>query len=158
MSGRAWRITIDPSSSVAEILRRHPEVAPVLARMGLDACRGGKHPLEFACRAHGIALPEVLQAMGAVSSPPATGASDTVEITCEMTVKDVIERQPATAAVFARNGLMGCGGSTGPDEPLGWFAHVHNVRAGRTRELLQALPQGGCPPRVRPGRRVAVRK
>ena len=41
-----------------------------------------------------------------------------------MTVRKVVRKFPATLPVFDRHGLMGCGGSQGPVEPLGWFAQV----------------------------------
>src|SRR4030095_1587940 len=42
-------MSIDPKLTVAEILERHPEARAALAKLGLDACCGGRHPLEFAC-------------------------------------------------------------------------------------------------------------
>ncbi len=42
-------------------------------------------------------------------------------------IRDILARFPETAAVFARHGLVGCGGPAGPDEPLAFFARVHHV-------------------------------
>ncbi len=124
---------IDPGMTVAEILKRHPEARPVLAGLGLDACCGGSHPLEFACRAHRIPLERVLAAIEEVSTPRPR------LIDPEMTVREVIRRFPATLPVFDRHGLMGCGGSQGPVEPLGWFAQVHHVDLdGLVEELEEA--------------------
>ena len=64
---------LDPKLTVAEILRRFPATGPVLAAQGLDACCGGSHPLEMACKAHGISVENVvLQLQEAISlSAPA---------------------------------------------------------------------------------------
>src|SRR5262245_33989741 len=68
---RAAGSGIDPAEPVASILKRFPAAAPVLARRGLDACCGGKHPLEMACRAHGVPLVEVIAEIeSAVSRGP----------------------------------------------------------------------------------------
>jgi hypothetical protein len=150
-------MTIDPAMTVAEIIRRQPGAAAILARFGLDTCCGGSHPLEFACRAHRIDLAEVLRALergdgapaaaaacpacvtsidAATAAPRVGGTPVSVELpgrslrpvlTADMTLRDIIGRWPATAAVFGRHGLMGCGGAQGPVEPVGWFAKVHHV-------------------------------
>src|SRR5262245_27443911 len=54
---------VDPGEPVERILKRFPAAGPVLARLGLDACCGGRHPLETACRAHGVPLAEALTAI-----------------------------------------------------------------------------------------------
>lgn len=56
---RAPGSDIDPTEPVERILKRFPAAAPILARHGLDTCCGGRHPLEMACRAHGVSLAEV---------------------------------------------------------------------------------------------------
>ena len=56
-------MSIDPKMTVAEILSLHPEARPALAQLGLDACCGGKHPLEFACRAHNVPVEAALEAI-----------------------------------------------------------------------------------------------
>src|SRR5690242_1323280 len=61
---------IDPSMTVSDIIQRHPETAAVLARFGLDACCGGKHPLELACRAHKVAPETVLAALDSATAAP----------------------------------------------------------------------------------------
>jgi hypothetical protein len=125
---------IDPRMTVAEILARRPGARAVLAGYGLDACCGGAHPLEAACRAHGVPLAEVLAALGAVAAGAAPGEGDAARvdpgrpaIDPGMSVRDVIAAHPATLEVFVRHGLMGCGGARGPIEPIGWFAQVHEV-------------------------------
>ncbi len=141
---------IDPRMTVAEILKRHPEARPTLARYGLDACCGGSHPLEFACRAHKVSLEEVVEAIRAAAAAAAVGpegaARAAIDITPDMSVHEVIARYPATLAVFGRHGLMGCGGSRGPVEPLGWFAQVHEVDRPRLlSELREAARSGEAP-------------
>lgn len=133
---------IDPQMTVAEILKRHPESRPVLARFGLDACCGGAHPLEFACRAHHLPVDEVLAALRDVD-----GVRGMTAIDLNSTVRDVIAAYPSTLPVFARLGLMGCGGTEGPIEPLGWFARVHEVDPGELlAELREAARSTYAPP------------
>jgi uncharacterized protein involved in response to NO len=131
---------VDPSMTVAEIVRRNPAAGPVLARFGLDTCCGGIHPLEHACRAHKIDVATVLHALEAVPDTQACGAATVAAepaaakapgpgrpITGDMIVRDILAAHPGTGAVLARHGLMGCGGREGPVEPIGWFAKVHGV-------------------------------
>jgi hypothetical protein len=67
----------------------------------------------------------------------------------EARVREVIARWPWTVRVFERHGLTGCGGVQGPDEPLGFFAKVHDVDPVRLlRELDEAVSAG--PPRDAP--------
>lgn len=63
------------------------------------------------------------------------------------TVREILARWPSTRAVFERAGLMGCGGSQGPDERLDFFADVHRVPlAPLKRSLHEAIRSG---PRTR---------
>jgi uncharacterized protein DUF1858/uncharacterized protein DUF542/NnrS protein len=167
---------IDPRLTVAEIVRLHPAAAPILARFGLDTCCGGSHPLEFACRAHKVDLAEVLRALEATvparpfdgAPPAACGAASaahepapmTIElpggradrgdgrrrIAPEMTLREIIAAWPATATVFARHGLMGCGGMEGPVEPVGWFAKVHHVDLPSLLDELEEVVASGAAP------------
>lgn len=133
---------IDPKMTVAEILRRHPRARPVLARLGLDACCGGAHPLEYACAAHKVRLEEALAALSGVDRPEAA------EVTIDpgMCVRDLIAAHPSTVPVLARHGLMGCGGAQGPVEPLRWFARVHHVDLDQLlAELREAVRTGAVP-------------
>lgn len=59
-------------------------------------------------------------------------------ITHTMFIPDVIERYPATRTVLDRYGLKGCGGPSGPAEPIGWFARLHGVPV---EQLLRELNQ-----------------
>lgn len=136
-------MSIDPGMTVADIIKQYPGARAVLQRFGLDACCGGAHPLEFACRAHKVNVGEVLDALEAI------GASG-VAIHPDMTLRDIIEAYPATLPVFDRHGLMGCGGAQGPIEPLGWFAQVHHVDMEGLLEELRAAARSGAAPAAAP--------
>ena len=151
---------VDPRLTVAEIVAAHPAAGPVLARFGLDTCCGGKHPLEHACRAHRLALDEVLRALEAVLAPAVAPAVPPARCACphpsdesapapdrpaigpETIVRDLVKTHPGAAAVLARHGLMGCGGSEGPVEPLAWFARVHDVPLPQLIDELRAAAAG----------------
>ena len=148
--------SLDPRLTVAEIVKQHPAAGPILARFGLDACCGGRHPLEHACRAHHLDLEEVLRALEpAIGPPPCAGPAeaaspgtpvDAAAIGPETTVRDLVKTHPGAAAVLARHGLMGCGGSEGPVEPLAWFARVHDVPLPQLIEELKAAAAGARAP------------
>ncbi len=53
-------------------------------------------------------------------------------------LREIIAVYPETVDLFTRYGLMGCGGERGPDEPLQWFAEVHNINA---QTLLSEVKQ-----------------
>lgn len=57
-------------------------------------------------------------------------------------LRDIIAAYPATAELFSRYGLMGCGGERGPDEPLQWFAEVHNINAQTLLSEVKAVIHG----------------
>lgn len=52
---------------------------------------------------------------------------DGLRIDRRTSVRQVLARYPGAAAIFEKYGIMGCGGPTGPDEPLAFFARVHRV-------------------------------
>ena len=56
-----------PSTPVKDVLARHPATAPILAEAGFDLCCGGRHPLEFAAKAHGVELPPLLARLQAAA-------------------------------------------------------------------------------------------
>lgn len=65
------------------------------------------------------------------------------EIRDDMSLRDILAAYPQTRGVMAKYGLMECGGAAGPDEPLGWFARVHQVDAGQLKqELRDAIAAG----------------
>ena len=51
---------VNGATTVDELLRRHAETAPVLSRLGIDACCGGEQSLEEAARRAGLSLAELL--------------------------------------------------------------------------------------------------
>jgi len=53
--------------------------------------------------------------------------SNTRLVTPEMLLPEVVAKYPATRKVFDKYGLRGCGGPTGPREPVARFARLHNV-------------------------------
>jgi len=53
--------------------------------------------------------------------------SDTRLVTPEMLLPEVVAKYPATRKVLDKYGLRGCGGPTGPREPVAWFARLRNV-------------------------------
>lgn len=52
---------------------------------------------------------------------------NTIEITSEMMIPDVLTAHPQVRAVFDRYGLRGCGGPSGPAETIRYFARAHGV-------------------------------
>lgn len=48
-------------------------------------------------------------------------------VSAEMMLPEVVEKYPATRNVFDKYGLKGCGGQSGPSEPVEWFARLHGV-------------------------------
>lgn len=51
---------VSGAMTINDILRNHPEAAPVVAHYGLDSCCGGAHPLSYACQHHGVDLARLL--------------------------------------------------------------------------------------------------
>ncbi len=143
---------IDPKEPVKDLLARYPHLASALAAHGLDACCGGVHPLEEACRAKGRNLQEVVRDLE--SAHAAAEAHNLVPPT--MSIRELKRRFPATRPVLERYGLGDCGGEEGPDEPLAWFATVHrlplddflrDVREAAVRDAAAAPP---APPAGKP--------
>ncbi len=140
---------IDPAVPVKDLLARYPHLASALAAHGLDTCCGGMHPLKDACAAKGVDLPEVVADLE--SAHAAAEAHSIVPPTTS--IRELLRRFPATRPVLERYGLADCGGAEGPDEPLAWFATVHqlpldqflqDVRAAAVRDAA-AAPTGTVP-------------
>jgi len=55
------------------------------------------------------------------------GRQDERLVTPDMLLPDMVAKFPVTRQVLDKNGLKGCGGPTGPCEPVAWFARLHNV-------------------------------
>jgi uncharacterized protein involved in response to NO len=97
-------MSLDPSMTVSEIITRHPEAEAVLVRFGLDACCGGKHPLELACRAHKVDLAAVLLALGA-----ATRTAPSPAVPRQPGQKDLYRRFLKSSLLFTLTGGTGLG-------------------------------------------------
>ena len=50
-----------------------------------------------------------------------------MDITKTTNIRAIIKNDPETREIFDKYGLLECGGSAGPSEPLGFFARTHNV-------------------------------
>ncbi|MDT7971374.1 MAG: DUF1858 domain-containing protein, partial [Armatimonadota bacterium] len=64
------------------------------------------------------------------------GRQDERLVTPDMLLPDMVAKFPATRQVLDKYGLKGCGGPTGPREPVAWFARLHNVPL---QQLLEEL-------------------
>lgn len=130
---------ISPNTPIKDVIAAHPETREVFARHGLDTCCGGTHPVEMAARAHGQDLEALLAELHA-----AAAFGTETPVSPEMTVREAIARWPWTIRVFEYHGLTGCGGAQGPNEPIGFFATVHEVDPegllGELREAVEAGP------------------
>jgi hypothetical protein len=113
----------DPTLTVRDLISRYAVARSVLASYGLDSCCGGEHRLEQACAAKGVPLPRVLADLESAHR----AAESTNLVPPTMSIRDMRRRFPATIPVLARYGLGDCGGEEGPDEPLAWFATVHQL-------------------------------
>lgn len=54
-------IPIDPTRSVDDTIREHPETVAVFGRHGIDSCCGGDLPVTEAARRHAVDLDELLE-------------------------------------------------------------------------------------------------
>ncbi|MFA0776535.1 MAG: hypothetical protein PVTTEEND_000249, partial [Candidatus Fervidibacter sp.] len=55
------------------------------------------------------------------------GRQDERLVTPDLLLPDMVAKFPATRQVLDKYGLKGCGGPTGPPEPVAWVARLHNV-------------------------------
>ncbi|MBI2893741.1 MAG: DUF542 domain-containing protein [Deltaproteobacteria bacterium] len=128
---------IGPDTTVDELLAQRPDARRILRDKGIDTCCGGALTLSQAAEVRGIPLPDLLTAVG--GPEPLVRASDSV--------RAILAAHPATASVFEKRGLMGCGGAAGPDEPIDLFASVHRIDVcSLVRELDEAARR---PPETR---------
>ncbi len=59
-------------------------------------------------------------------------------------VREIMTRYPAVESIFERHGLLGCGGPNGPQEPVAFFARVHQVDPeGLLAELNRYVAEHG---------------
>jgi regulator of cell morphogenesis and NO signaling len=69
-------MTISDTTIVGEIAAVVPSSVRLFQRHGIDFCCGGKTPLAAACRAKGIPLSEVVDAIEALAAGPYTEDRD----------------------------------------------------------------------------------
>ncbi|MCL4729584.1 MAG: NnrS family protein, partial [Planctomycetes bacterium] len=69
----------------------------------------------------------------------------------EETIPRLLARAPHLRPVLDRYGLRGCGGATGPDETLAFFAAAHGVELDRLLRELNAAPAKAPPAPSAPG-------
>lgn len=151
---------VSPETTVAEVFERSPEAGAALRSRGIDSCCSGALTLRQAAEARGIGLDELMAAIGGSSGdadrkrpvPPRVQGSDSI--------RRILAQYPQTSAVFETFGLMGCGGTGGPDERIDFFARMHRVDAERLIADLNdaiakgpvagGLPGGGARPLPKP--------
>lgn len=63
--------TIDPSTTLAELVTAHPHLARELERRGLDYCCGGQRSLASACAEVGLDAAVTVDELGALAGAPA---------------------------------------------------------------------------------------
>ena len=67
-----------------------------------------------------------------------------MEINRNTIIKDLIETNPETLAVFKKYNLVIAGGVRGPNEPIAFFAKAHEVNYDTlVKELNEAIEKGG---------------
>jgi hypothetical protein len=75
--------------------------------------------------------------------------TDTMPLTGQVMIPDLLRADPQARAVLDRYGLRGCGGPDGPHESLEFFARAHDVPVDRLLDELQrpdrVQPQPGEP-------------
>jgi len=122
------RPEIGPDLTINRLLEAYPKVRPVLQARGIDTCCGGVHTLREVAGLQGYFLKEFLATLSSAATDALTGAD---------TVRQVLARHPQTLPVFEKYGLMGCGGSAGPDERIDLFASLHRLDAQALLHDLQ---------------------
>ncbi len=134
---------VSSRTTIAELLASHPRVRDILAAKGIDTCCGGSLTLAQAAEARGIPVTELVEALtGSTSRPPLVHRSDTV--------RHVLATYPGTASVFEKHGLMGCGGTAGPDERIDLFAVIHRVDVAQLLAELNDAVERPSPHDTRP--------
>jgi uncharacterized protein DUF1858/uncharacterized protein DUF542/NnrS protein len=128
---------LSPHLPIKDVIAAHPETRAIFAKHGLDTCCGGAHPIEMAARTKNLDLELLMAELESAAAPKKIGP--------RASVRDVIAQWPWTVGVFERHGLTGCGGGQGPDEPLGFFATVHEVDPEKLMTELETAIAAGPP-------------
>ncbi|WP_135853152.1 iron-sulfur cluster repair di-iron protein [Halorussus salinus] len=82
--------TIDPATSLGQLVRENPEFASVFESLGIDYCCGGDTPLERACEETDLELRSVLDRLADAESAGSDGTGASAESLSEL-VDDVVE-------------------------------------------------------------------
>jgi len=81
------RTTIDPDTTVGELVVQQPNRSRLFEQLGLDYCCGGRKPLRQACAEKGLDLDDVLRRLAEIpASPPRTSH----EAAPRMSVQDLV--------------------------------------------------------------------
>ena len=137
---------LTPQSTIEEVSATSPSAATILSSRGVDPLAG--HLSLEAAALHagldGTALGSLVEELRVAEAPQELiAASDSV--------RAVLAKFPATAAVFAKRGIAGCGGDQGPEERLDLFAIAHRVPlAGLLQELRAVAAQPASTPPTKP--------
>lgn len=91
-------IAIDPTQPIGRLAAARPELIPVLDRFGLDYCCHGQRSLDEACAAAGLAVGEVLAALGAPVAGSVGGERDWTAAS----MSELADHIEATHHAFAR--------------------------------------------------------
>ncbi|NOG86072.1 MAG: DUF542 domain-containing protein [Planctomycetes bacterium] len=154
--------TITKDMVVNDVTEKYPQTTEIFNRYGVDTCCGGVQSIEktaIACNVDvdnlikelNTSLPEETSSeesgtqnktVEEAKSAPAADSGGTQEITENTTVKEIIKCYPETKGVFSKYGLLECGGEYGPDEPVYFFAKVHNVDSDNLIKELNDVAQG----------------
>ncbi|HEX8910777.1 MAG TPA: DUF1858 domain-containing protein, partial [Humisphaera sp.] len=98
-----------------------------------------------------------LNVLPTVPLPPARPVAGPDDIGPDTMIPALLARFPAARAVLDRYGLRGCGGRTGPAEPLRFFARTHGVdEPTLLRELADAASAPATVAAPRHGRSLRV--
>ena len=65
-----------------------------------------------------------------------------LKIDANTSVREIMQKFPATRKVFDQYGLLGCGGPEGPTEPVSLFARVHQMDLGQLLEQIHQVVSG----------------
>ncbi|WP_440771854.1 iron-sulfur cluster repair di-iron protein [Natronorubrum sp. DTA28] len=80
--------TIDPETNLGQLVRVHPEFAPVFESLGIDYCCGGDTPLAQACEENGLEVQPTLERLADAQS---TDSTDPTDASLSELVDDIVE-------------------------------------------------------------------
>ncbi len=146
---------LTPESTVHEIAAAGHAARLTLRSKGIDPEALGLSTFARAAADQGLALEPTWAAVVAALPPDVRPAAVRPladgPIRRSDSIRAVIARYPQAVAVFERAGLLGCGGTAGPDEPIDLFAAIHRLDAGKLLadlELATKLPAEAAPAAV----------